>query len=412
MTTDLTQVLALNSGSSSLKFAIYAVSAGAGERLTASGELTRIGGADGQLVIHDIVGGPSVERRVALPTHAAALHLLLETLGAHTAAWPYGAVGHRVVHGGADLVAPRRIDPDVISALHALIPLAPEHMPQAISIIEAVAAAHPNLPQVACFDTAFHRTAPEVAQIYALPRALTDGGRLRRYGFHGLSYEAIRAALEREGGAGASGRIVIAHLGNGASMCALRDGRSIDTTMGFTPSGGLVMGTRTGDLDPGALLYLMERNQLMPAQARAVVSHESGMLAVSAGARTGSSDVRELLAREVDDPAAALALALFCYQAKRHLGALVAVLGGLDALVFTGGIGEHASSIRARICEGLGFLGIQLDAARNAASAPLISSNASAVVVRVMATEEERMIARHTAALLGGDRDTTAPPRA
>jgi acetate kinase len=293
-----------------------------------------------------------------------------------------------------------------------LIPLAPEHLPQAISIIEAVATAHPDLPQVACFDTAFHHTMSEVARIYALPHHLTDGGRLRRYGFHGLSYEAIVAALEREGGAAASGRIGAAHLGNGASMCALRDGRSVDTTMGFTPSGGLVMGTRTGDLDPGALLYLMERYQLTVAQARGVVSHESGLLAVSAGAQAGSADVRDLLARETEDPAAALALALFCYQARRFLGALTAVLGGLDALVFTGGIGEHASAIRARICERLGHLGIALDDARNAASAPVISSAGSAVIVRVMATEEERMIARHTAALLGGSQPAPASPGA
>jgi acetate kinase len=205
---------------------------------------------------------------------------------------------------------------------------------------------------------------------------------------------------------------VAAHLGNGASMCALRDGRSVDTTMGFTPSGGLVMGTRTGDLDPGALLYLMERYQLTVAQARGVVSHESGLLAVSAGAQAGSADVRDLLARETEDPAAALALALFCYQARRFLGALTAVLGGLDALVFTGGIGEHASAIRARICERLGHLGIALDDARNAASAPVISSAGSAVIVRVMATEEERMIARHTAALLGGSQPAPASPGA
>ncbi|MFI5273929.1 MAG: acetate/propionate family kinase [Ktedonobacterales bacterium] len=411
MTSDVTQVLALNSGSSSLKFAIYAVSAGTGERLTVSGELTGIAGA-GHLVIRDMAGGPTVERRVSLPDHAAALHLVLRTLGEHAGIWRYDAVGHRVVHGGAELAAPRRIEPDLIRALRALIPLAPEHLPQAISIIEAVATAHPDLPQVACFDTAFHHTMSEVARIYALPHHLTDGGRLRRYGFHGLSYEAIVAALEREGGAAASGRIVAAHLGNGASMCALRDGRSVDTTMGFTPSGGLVMGTRTGDLDPGALLYLMERYQLTVAQARGVVSHESGLLAVSAGAQAGSADVRDLLARETEDPAAALALALFCYQARRFLGALTAVLGGLDALVFTGGIGEHASAIRARICERLGHLGIALDDARNAASAPVISSAGSAVIVRVMATEEERMIARHTAALLGGSQPAPASPGA
>jgi acetate kinase len=408
MPTDVTRVLALNSGSSSLKFALYAVRVGADEQLVASGELAPIGGADGQLTLRDVAGGPAVDRRAPLPTHAAALRVLLETLGAHAASWSYDAVGHRLVHGGADLTAPTRVTPDVIRALRGLIPLAPEHLPQAISIIETVADAHPAVPQVACFDTAFHHAMPEVARTYALPRALTEGGRLRRYGFHGLSYEAILAALAREGDrAAASGRLVIGHLGNGASMCAVRDGRSVDTTMGFSPSGGLVMGTRTGDLDPGVVLYLLERHHLTTSQARTVLSHESGMLALSAGVRAGSADVRELLAREADDPAAALALAVFCYQAKRHLGALVAALGGLDALIFTGGIGEHASAIRARICDGLGVLGIELDAARNAASAPVISSGTSAVTIRVMATEEERMIARHTAAVL---RDQPAPP--
>jgi acetate kinase len=403
MTVDFMPVLALNSGSSSLKFAIYAVSPEE-DRLSAAGELARIGSDDGQITIRDATGeagGAAVERRAALPDHAAALRLLLETLSAHSASWRYAAVGHRVVHGALDFVAPTRIGPAVTRTLRELIPLAPEHLPQAIAIIEAVTTAHPDLPQVACFDTAFHHTLPAVAHMYALPRTLTEGGRVRRYGFHGLSYEAICAALAREGGERAlSGRMVIAHLGNGASMCAVRDGRSVDTTMGFTATGGLVMGTRTGDLDPGVVLYVMERHKLSTEQARAALSHDSGMLALSAGVQAGSADVRELLAREAQDPAAALALEVFCYQARRHLGALVAALGGLDRLVFTGGIGEHASAVRAHICEGLGFLGIELDAARNAASAPTISSSASAVTVRVMPTEEERMIARHTAALL------------
>ncbi|HEV2237186.1 MAG TPA: acetate/propionate family kinase [Ktedonobacterales bacterium] len=408
MPTDMTRVLALNSGSSSLKFALYAVRVGADEQPVASGQLAPIGGEAGQLTLRDMAGGPSLDQRVPLPTHAAALRLLLETLSAHAASWSYYAVGHRVVHGGADFSAPTRITSDVIRTLQGLIPLAPEHLPQAISIIEAVADAHPAVPQVACFDTAFHHAMPAVARTYALPRALTEGGRLRRYGFHGLSYESICAALERQGDhAAAGGRLVIAHLGNGASLCAVRAGHSVDTTMGFSPSGGLVMGTRTGDLDPGVVLYLLELHHLTTSQVRSVLNHESGLLALSAGARAGSADVRELLAREADDPAAALALAVFCYQAKRHLGALVAVLGGLDALVFTGGIGEHASAIRARICDGLGVLGIELDAARNAAGAPVISSGTSAVTVRVMATEEERMIARHTAAVL---RTQHAPP--
>jgi acetate kinase len=409
MTEGVTAVLALNSGSSSLKFAIYAVSA-VEERLTAAGELSRIGSDNGQIVIRDLAGGPSIERSATLPDHAAALRLLLDTLNAHSASWRYAAIGHRVVHGALDFIAPTRIGAAVMRTLRELIPLAPEHLPQAIAIIDAVTAAHPDLPQVACFDTAFHHTVPEVAHAYAFPRSVTEGGRVRRYGFHGLSYEAICAALEREGGRAAlSGRMVIAHLGNGASMCAVRDGSSIDTSMGFTATGGLVMGTRTGDLDPGVVVYLMERNQLTTGQARAMLNHDSGMLAISTGARAGTADVRELLAREADDPAAALALDVFCYQAKRHLGALVAALGGLDALVFTGGIGEHAGAIRGRICDGLGYLGIELDAARNTASAPVISSGKSAVTVRVMATEEERVIARHTAALLRDQHTAQSP---
>jgi acetate kinase len=408
-------MLALNSGSSSLKFAFFTGDEGDDERLLRSGELAPIGAADGLCVVRDASGQAILKQRASLPDHHAASQTLLEMLRGHASDWPFAAVGHRLVHGGAAFSEPRRLSPALLGSLRELIPLAPDHLPQALALIEAVTDAYPTLPQAVCFDTAFHRTLPAVAQTYALPRQLTEEGRLRRYGFHGLSYESVHAALAREDAAAASGRIVIAHLGNGASLCALRAGQSIETTMGFTPIGGLVMGTRTGDLDPGALLYLMERHQLTPAQARALVSHESGLLAVSGGPDHGTPDMRALLAREADDPRAALAVALFCYRAKQYLGALAAVHGGLDTLVFTGGIGEHAPAIRARICDGLEYLGVRLDPTRNAASAPVISPDQDAVMVRVVAADEERMIARHAAAVLRGSpsqrASSSTPPR-
>lgn len=402
-------ILALNSGSSSLKFILDDVNAQESDKLILSGELGQIGSLDGELVVRDAAGRPTIRRRESLPDHAAALRALLQALRAHATAQRFAAVGHRLVHGGAAYTAPQRVSPALLAELRALIPLAPEHLPQELALIDALSAAHPDVPQVVCFDTAFHRTLPEVARVYALPQSLTDDGLPRRFGFHGLSYESVHAALADEDAAAANGRVVIAHLGNGASLCALREGRSVETTMGFTPTGGLVMGTRTGDLDPGALLYLMERRQLTPATARALVSHESGLLAVSGGPGHGTADMRALLAREANDPRAALAVALFCYRAKQWLGALTAVLEGLDTLVFTGGIGEHAPVIRARICDGLEYLGVRLDPARNAANAPVISPDRHPVTVRVIATSEERMIARHTAAVLRADQPRSSP---
>lgn len=402
-------ILALNSGSSSLKFALYAMEEDGSERITISGELAPIGHSSAQFAVRDTVGLPVIEQSRAMPDHRAALHVLLDFLRAHAADWPFAAVGHRVVHGGAAYTAPQCVSPALMAALRELVPLAPEHLPQALDLIEAVTRVYPDLPQVACFDTAFHRTLPEVAQVYALPSVLTEEGQLRRYGFHGLSYESVLAALARQGAAAADARMIIAHLGNGASLCALRGGKSIETTMGFTPAGGLVMGTRTGDLDPGALLYLMERHHLTPAQARTLVSHESGLLAISGGTTDGTSDMQELLARAADDPRAALAVALFCYRAKQYVGALAATLGGLDTLVFTGGIGEHAPIVRERICDGLDFLGIHLDLDRNAANAPVISPDRNPITVRIMATSEERMIARHTAAVLRAHQSDDSP---
>jgi acetate kinase len=251
------------------------------------------------------------------------------------------------------------------------------------------------VPQVACFDTAFHRTLPPVAQRYPLPRALHDAG-VVRYGFHGLSYEYIMQALRAVDPDAANGRVIVAHLGNGASMAAVRDGQSIDTTMGFTPTGGLVMGTRTGDLDPGVLLYLLQTRGMPAEQVNTLVNRQAGLLGVSGI----SADMRDLLEREAREPAAAAAVDLFCYQARKFLGALAAVLGGIETLVFTGGIGEHAAPIRARICASFEFLGLEIDAGRNQQHAPVISPDGASVTVRVIPTDEDRMIARHTYRLI------------
>jgi acetate kinase len=288
---------------------------------------------------------------------------------------------------------------DLLATLRSLIPVDPEHLPQAIAAIEGLSDALPAVPQVACFDTAFHRTMPRVAQTYALPRRYTDAG-VVRYGFHGLSYEYVVERLRTIDPSAARGRVVIAHLGNGASMAAIRDGRSVDTTMGFSPTGGLVMSTRPGDLDPGVVIYLQREAGLTLENAGRVLNKEAGLLAVS----TTSADMQDLLAREESDPRAAEAIALFCYTARKSLGALAAVLAGLDALIFTGGIGEHAAPVRARICAGVEFLGIHIDDDRNAANASLISPDTGPVAVRVIRTDEDLMIARHTLEVVQGIR--------
>jgi acetate kinase len=295
------------------------------------------------------------------------------------------------VHGGAAYSEPQLIDDDLVAALTRLVAIDPLHLPQAIDAIEATRRAYPDHPQVACFDTAFHRRMPRVAQIYALPRRFAKEGAVR-YGFHGLSYEYIMSELRLLDREAARERVVIAHLGNGASMAAVRDGVSVDTTMGFTPTGGLVMGTRSGDLDPGVLLYLLQPGGPSPNELNTLLNKQSGLLGVS----EISADMQDLLDRENQDDRAAEAVALFCYQAKKFLGALIAALGGLDTLVFTAGIGEHAAPVRERICARLDFLGIRLDPERNAQSAPIISRDGSPVVVRVMHTDEDLMIARHT----------------
>jgi acetate kinase len=386
-------ILALNGGSSSLKFALYQFAAGT-ETLLARGEAEEIGLPQGRLQISGTSPDQSLDIPCPFKDHGAALVRIQDELTKRQLPKPV-AVGHRFVNGGPDYSEPQRITPEVLARLRALVHLAPLHTPTELRIIDAVAAHSPGVPQVACFDTAFHRRMPELAQRFPLPRTLWEEG-VRRYGFHGLSYEYIVEKLGALGTDVRRQRIVIAHLGNGASLAAVRDGRSVDTTMGLTPTGGVMMGTRTGDLDPGVLLYLLREKHYDSAKIEHVVDHESGLLGVS----ETSSDMKTLLDRSDSDPRARLAVEMFCYSVRKQIGALAAVLGGLDALVFAGGIGERSATVRARICDELGYLGARLDPGRNTAGAELISAASSACTVRVIVTNEELMIARHVNRLL------------
>jgi acetate kinase len=387
------RILTINTGSSSIKAALYDLDGE--ERLTIAAQVERIGLSGSHTRITDAGGAKLLDEQRDLPDHAAGVTALFDWLRQHHYADALDGIGHRVVHGGSRYSEPHLIDDDLVKALQDLIPVDPDHLPQAISAIQAAQQAYPDTPQVACFDTAFHRTMPRVAQIYGLPRRLADEGVLR-YGFHGLSYEYILQALRAEDAAAAEGQVIIAHLGNGASMAAVWGGASVETTMGFSPTGGLVMGTRSGDLDPGVLLYLLQAQGMDGATLNQVVNHQAGLLGVSGT----SADMRDLLNREDSDPHAAEAIALFCYQARKFVGALAAVLGGVETLIFTGGMGERAAPIRQRICTGLEFLGITLDPQRNDAHAPIISQDGARVVTRVMKTNEDLMIARHTYHLL------------
>jgi acetate kinase len=382
-------ILCLNSGSSSLKFALYHLGEVEEVRL-AHGAVESIGLAGGHLWIRGMDNEALVDVHRDFPAHTAAAD------GVSAAATglgfpPPAAVGHRVVHGGPDHTAPERVDAQLLAELRRLIAFAPLHLPSAIQGIEAVAARLPGLPQVACFDTAFHRRMPEVAQRFPLPRDLWHEG-VRRYGFHGLSYEYIVATL----GPAAHGRLVIAHLGNGASLAAVLNGQPLDTTMGFTPTGGVMMGTRSGDLDPGVLIHLMHEKGYDAGQLDELVNHQAGLLGVSAI----SPDMKTLLEQQEREPHAAQAVELFCYLLRKHIGALTAVLGGLDTLVFTGGIGERAAPVRWEVCRGLAYLGVDLDLERNAVHADVISTPGSKCTVRVIPTNEDLMIARHTRTLL------------
>lgn len=387
-------LLILNAGSSSLKFSVF--------RDSDPPELLLRGQLESLLTEPRFVSRDTTGRVV--DEHAWPAGSTLGHVGAIEFLFDWGqrgrlgelnlsAAGHRVVHGGTKFTQPVRVDDGVLADLESLVPLAPLHQPHNLAAIRAVASHAPNLPQVACFDTSFHRTQPPVAQQFALPRKLTESG-IQRYGFHGLSYEYIASQLPHVGQG--QRRVIVAHLGNGASLCAMRGRISIATTMGFTPLDGLVMGTRCGTIDPGVLLYLMNHQGMDARAVEHLLSHESGLLGVS----VISSDMRTLLDREATDARAAEAIELFVYRISREIGSLAAALGGLDALVFTGGIGEHAPAIRAHVCRAANWLGIELDDDANNAGGPCISPSGSRVSAWVIPTNEELMIAQHTRHLL------------
>jgi acetate kinase len=385
-------VLTINGGSSSIRFAVYEVSDS--PRCLFNGKIDRIGLSGTNLIVNDPAGKTHAPRLFAAVDHRKAVEFLLDWLEKQPVFASIKAVGHRVVHGMKHS-KPERVSPKLIAELRRIMPYDPDHLRREIGLIEAFTHRHPRLPQVACFDTAFHRTMPRVAKLLPIPwRYATKG--VERYGFHGLSYAYLMEELGRLDPAAAKGRVILAHLGNGASLAAVHQGKSIDTSMSFTPTAGLVMSTRSGDLDPGLIYYLERTERMTIKQFQHMVNHESGLLGVSGT----SSDVRDLLAKEATDVRAADAVELFCYQAKKWIGSFAAALGGLDTLVFAAGIGENAPLIRERICGGLGFLGLKLDPKRNAKNAPLISSDASRVKVRVIRTDEELMIARSVTRLL------------
>ncbi|HET9837381.1 MAG TPA: acetate/propionate family kinase [Candidatus Angelobacter sp.] len=380
-------ILCLNGGSSSLKIAVFRMDGAAEERVL-SGAVEAIGSSGGRAWLRR---GKKIvaEQSGKYPDHRTAVKTMFAALRQQDVKQP-AAAGHRIVHGGPQFSAPRWIDAELKRELEKLVPFAPLHLPSQLAMIDAVAEHFPGLPQVACFDTAFHNALPEVAKRFPLPQELYEQG-IRRYGFHGLSYEYVVGKLGKELGA----RAIIAHLGNGASMVALENGAPIDTSMGLTPAGGFMMGTRSGDLDPGVLLYLL-RQGCSAEKLEDLLNHRSGLLGVS-----GQSEMKALLERRAVEPAAALAVTMFCYQIRKFIGAFAAALGGLDTLVFTGGIGERAAPVRAEICEGLEHLGIVLDPGANNRNAEIVSARASRCTVRVVATDEDLMIARHTREILG-----------
>ncbi|NNJ11353.1 acetate/propionate family kinase [Chloroflexales bacterium ZM16-3] len=382
------RILTINGGSSSIKFALF--EAGDALRQILAGAIERIGLPEATFQATGASQADRFSRSVTAPDHMAAVGILMDWVAARSEADPLTAVGHRVVHGGPNYSQPQRITADMVAELRQLSPFDPEHLPEEILLTEAFQRRFPDLPQVACFDTAFHHAMPRVAQMLPIPRRYEAQG-LRRYGFHGLSYAFLLEELERLAGEEAAhGRVILAHLGNGASLAAVHDGKSLDTSMSFTPTAGVPMSTRSGDLDPGLIWYLARTEHMTAKQFNEMVNFQSGLLGVS----ETSSDMRDLLGREAQDVRAAEAINLFCYQVKKWIGAFAAALGGLDTLVFAGGIGENAPIVRARICAGLEFLGVELDAPRNAAQAGVISTDASRVTVRVMHTDEESMIAK------------------
>jgi acetate kinase len=390
---DRARILTINAGSSSLKAALYEMDRV--EQLVLAVQVERISQRGSQMRIVDGEGVTLLDRTTDLGDHETAMRACLEWLQHHDPEVAPNAVGHRIVHGGPAHRAPHILTTAVLADLQEWVPIDPDHLPQALAVIQATTETYPAIPQVACFDTAFHRSMSRTARMYPLPPALAEAG-IIRYGFHGLSCEFIVQALQAIDARAAQGRIIIAHLGSGASLTAVRNGVSVDTTMGFTPTGGIMMGTRSGDLDPGVILHLLQAQRMQPTALNRLVNHEAGLLGVSGL----SGDMRDLLAKESSDARAADAVTLFCYLARKSVGALVAAQGGVDTLIFTAGIGEHSAPIRERICQGLEFLGLELDAERNARHAPIVSRDGSRVVVRVMKTDEDLMIARHVRHLL------------
>jgi acetate kinase len=389
------RILTINGGSSSIKFALF--EAGDSLRRVLEGGIERIGLPEATFAVKGVNEADNFARQVAAPDHTAAVGALMDWIEERIGRGGLAAVGHRVVHGG-----PRYSDPQVITSemgeeLRQLRLFDPEHLPEEIQLTEAFHRRYPELLQVACFDTAFHHDLPRVAQLLPIPRRYEAQG-VRRYGFHGLSYAFLMGELARLAGTeAAQGRVILAHLGSGASLAAVYEGKSVDTSMSFTPTAGVPMSTRSGDLDPGLVWYLARTEHIGPKRFNEMVNFQSGLLGVS----QTSSDMRELLAHEAGDVRAAEAVALFCYQVKKWIGAFAAALGGLDTLVFAGGIGENAPIVRARICDGLEFLGIELEEARNAANAGVISSVTGRVPVRVIHTDEEWMIATTVCHVLG-----------
>jgi acetate kinase len=388
-------ILTINGGSSSIKFAVFET--GDPLRRILEGGVERIGLPEATFVLKGLNQTDSFSRLVAAPDHTLAVSILMDWIEERIRRGELTAVGHRVVHGGPKYSKPQRITAEMVEELRQLSPFDPEHMPEEILLTEAFHRRFPDLPQVACFDTAFHHDLPRVARLLPIPRRYEAQG-VRRYGFHGLSYAFLMRELARlDGTEAAKGRVILAHLGNGASLAAVRDGNSIDTSMSFTPTAGVPMSTRSGDLDPGLVWYLARTEKMSDKQFNEMVNFQSGLLGVS----ETSSDMHDLLDHETQDVRAAEAVALFCYQIKKWIGAFVAALSGLDTLVFAGGIGEKAPIVRARICEGLGFLGIELEEKRNSANEGVISIDTSRVKVRVIRTDEELMIAETVCDILG-----------
>lgn len=380
-------ILTVNGGSSSIKFALF--EAGDSLRRMLGGALERIRLPDASLHIKGTDPSDNISKSVTAPDHTSAVTIVMDWIQQRNGRDGLTAVGHRVVHGGPKYSEPQRITPEIVEEMRRLSPFDSDHLPVEILLTEAFRHRFPNLPQVACFDTAFHHDLPRVARLLPIPRRYEAQG-IRRYGFHGLSYEFLMEELARVAGSqAAQGRLILAHLGSGASLAAVRDGKPIDTSMSFTPTAGVPMSTRAGDLDPGLIWYLARTERMTAKRFNKMVNHESGLLGIS----EASSDMRDLLKCEMQDIRAAEAVALFCYQVKKWVGSFAAALGGLETLVFAGGIGENAPEVRARICDGLGFLGIEIDEKRNAANEAVISAAASRVAVRVIRTDEERTIA-------------------